>query len=105
MDSKRKIIAITPFICIIVFVLARYLLIENNLQSELKWTWLIFVLIPIMPYAVGIRKLYFTYPVLCVAIYLVLGLCFNLWHPGWIVFLTIPVYYILRSPRVVVERD
>lgn len=35
----------------------------------------------------------FPYPLLCVVIFLFLGFFFNLWHPGWIVFLTIPFYY------------
>lgn len=35
----------------------------------------------------------FPYPVAVVVIYLVLGFAFGLWHPGWILFLTIPFYY------------
>ena len=31
--------------------------------------------------------------------YLVLGFFFNLWHPGWILFLTIPLYYLPDSER------
>ena len=33
------------------------------------------------------------YPVIVVLVYLILGLAFNLWHPGWLVFLTIPIFY------------
>jgi len=35
----------------------------------------------------------FPYPVLCVIIYLILGFCFDAWHPAWLVFLTIPIFY------------
>lgn len=35
----------------------------------------------------------FPYPIAVVIIYLVLGFAFNLWHPGWFLFLTIPFYY------------
>ena len=35
----------------------------------------------------------FPYPVFTAILYLCLGFAFKLWHPGWIVFLTIPVYY------------
>ena len=35
----------------------------------------------------------FPYPVLVTIIYLAIGLIFNKWHPGWLVFLTIPIYY------------
>lgn len=34
-----------------------------------------------------------SYPVLCALIYLLIGFLWNLWHPGWLVFLTIPIYY------------
>lgn len=34
------------------------------------------------------------YPVTITVLYLVLGGFFNLWHPGWLLFLTIPLHYI-----------
>ena len=41
----------------------------------------------------------FPYPVLVALAYLVLGFAFNLWHPGWILFFTIPLYYLPQSER------
>lgn len=41
----------------------------------------------------------FPYPVLVAFAYLVLGACFNLWHPGWLLFLTIPLYYLPAAQR------
>jgi transcriptional regulator with XRE-family HTH domain len=35
----------------------------------------------------------FPYPVLVALVYLVIGFLFGIWHPGWILFLTIPFYY------------
>ena len=35
-----------------------------------------------------------SYPVVITVLYLVLGAFFNLWHPGWLIFLTIPLHYI-----------
>lgn len=35
----------------------------------------------------------FPYPVACALAYLVIGFCFGWWHPGWIIFFTIPFYY------------
>lgn len=37
------------------------------------------------------------YPIICTVVYLVLGACNLLggWHPAWIIFVTIPVYYSL----------
>lgn len=33
------------------------------------------------------------YPLVITAVYLILGFCFHAWHPGWLVFLTIPLHY------------
>ena len=40
---------------------------------------------------------HFAYPVFAVLVYLCLGFFKLLWHPGWVVFLTIPLYYSLVS--------
>ena len=37
------------------------------------------------------------FPITCAIIYIILGFGFNLWHPGWIVFLLIPCWYTLVS--------
>ena len=36
---------------------------------------------------------HFPYPVLVTILYLLLGFFFALWHPTWLVFLSIPIYY------------
>lgn len=35
----------------------------------------------------------FPYPVFCAVMYLIMGFVWDLWHPGWIIFITIPIYY------------
>ena len=35
----------------------------------------------------------FAYPVLALLIFLFEGLIYGVWHPTWVVFLTIPIYY------------
>lgn len=41
-----------------------------------------------------------TYPGMMVVLYLVLGIFFDLWHPGWLIFLTVPLHYMqFRSLR------
>lgn len=35
----------------------------------------------------------FPFPVLAVIAYLILGFGYGLWNPGWLVFLTVPIYY------------
>ena len=44
------------------------------------------------------RKAY-PYPCLVVLLYLLMGFVLNLWHPGWMIFLTIPLYYLPKSER------
>lgn len=62
--------------------------------------WVLFLLIPIVPSLVNAiqtrRASHFAYPVFIAFAYL-LTCCwilnFRLWHPLWVLFLTIPVYY------------
>lgn len=48
--------------------------------------------VPLYP---GLSKklLLFPFPMLIVVIYILLGFALNLWHPAWLIFLTIPAYY------------
>ncbi|MDR2649454.1 MAG: helix-turn-helix domain-containing protein [Clostridiales bacterium] len=41
------------------------------------------------------RRLAPVYPVIISMIYLILGFLFGLWHPSWIIFLTIPIFYVM----------
>ncbi|NLI20421.1 MAG: efflux RND transporter permease subunit [Clostridiales bacterium] len=42
------------------------------------------------------------YPIFITGLYLVLGFLFGLWHPGWLLFLTIPLYYM--RPKTLADR-
>lgn len=44
----------------------------------------------------------FPYPILCVIVYLFAGFFLGLWHPAWVVFLTIPLYYWIAH---IIEND
>lgn len=33
------------------------------------------------------------FPILCLIVFLFLGIALGLWHPGWIVFIMVPIYY------------
>lgn len=44
----------------------------------------------------------FPYPMLCVILYLVMGFAFQAWHPGWIIFFTVPIYYWIAD---IIEKD
>jgi len=41
----------------------------------------------------------FPYPMVVTFVYLVLGFVFGLWHPGWIIFLTVPLFYLPAAER------
>ena len=43
------------------------------------------------------QKIIAATPFISLIIFLVCGYCFNLWHPGWVVFITVPVYYLILS--------
>lgn len=72
-----------------------------------KWhpTWLLFLLIPAYYEIVnGIGKINdekTTYQILkivpitsiAIILYLIMGFAIHLWHPGWLIFLLIPLYY------------
>ena len=63
--------------------------------------WMLFLLIPAyymcvaMYAAKGLRRKLNIFPIhlVCTAAYLYLGFIRDLWHPGWIIFLLIPLYY------------
>jgi len=41
----------------------------------------------------GSFLLKFPFPLIIVAIFVFLGMTFHIWHPLWMIFLTIPIYY------------
>ena len=87
---------VTPLFCVIVYLLLGFLISNDN-----GWIcgWTVFFLIPIVPsifeaiYKKDITE--FVFPVFIVAIYLNLGMIFSLWHPTWIIFILIPIFYII----------
>jgi len=65
--------------------------------------WLVFMAIPMfyqlleMIHANGVRRKLDNFPMalLCTTAYLVIGFWWDLWHPGWVIFLAIPLYHSL----------
>ena len=45
------------------------------------------------------RRRRFPYPVFAAFAYLLMGFLLDWWHPGWIIFLTIPLYYLRPEDR------
>ena len=88
MSLKRKIIAATPMISLIAFLLLGFC------ADAWHPGWIVFFAIPIVPMLLRIDSFNGLYPLLTVIAYLVMGFVWDLWHPGWIIFLTIPVVQI-----------
>ena len=93
-NYRKRIVAATPMICLIIYLFIGF-------QFE-KWhpTWLVFFLIPVMPFLLGLKKIVVTWPLCCAIIYLIMGIGFGYWHPGWLIFLTIPVVGILFPHKI-----
>lgn len=94
MSWKKKIIAVTPMIALIVFLLLGFC---GNLWHP---GWVVFLAVPIVPTVLGKKGIHAIYPSIVIIVYFILGFVWNWWHPGWIIFLTIPVVETLISkPR------
>ena len=85
---RKKVVEATPIFCLIVFLAVGFCF------DAWHPGWLVFVLIPIMPFLVGYKKIKFTYGSFIAVAYVAVGLIFKVWHPTWIIFLTIPIYHI-----------
>ena len=67
-------------------------------------TWMMFLLIPAYYSVVSALThksskstketlRYFPFPSIVILLYLCMGFFLHLWHPGWLIFLLIPLYY------------
>ena len=94
---KTKIIAVMPFISLIVFFILGF---YQNLWHP---GWLVFLSIPMSAILLQTRLkdgLVALMPFLSVIIFLILGWGYDLWHPSWLVFLSIPVVAILLNTEL-----
>lgn len=86
---REKFVAASFFIALIAFILLKHYLKENTALA-----WLAFLLVPLAPVMVGLEKISISYSLFITIVYLVLGFTMHWWHPGWVLFLTIPIFYI-----------
>ena len=90
------------FISYPVLAVIAYAIIGALFKSK-GWAigWTILLTIPL--YYTGViamekkKPVIFCYPVLALLIFLLGGLLYSFWHPLWIIFLTIPVFYIIAA--------
>ena len=87
-NFRVKMCASSALIAVIAYVLVGY--------YTKCWTWslFIFLIVPLMPFLTGLKKITITYDLIVVIVYLVLGFTIKGWHPWWVLFLTIPIYHI-----------
>ena len=109
LDVSSGVIAIS---CAIAFFILGFLL-----PHGIGWScyWVVFLLIPILISLIEAvlkrRMTKFSYPIVVVFVYCFLGMRFHdltytlfnveftgFWHPMWILFLTIPIYYMIATP-------
>ncbi|MEX1377124.1 MAG: hypothetical protein AB1Z23_06540 [Eubacteriales bacterium] len=105
-NKKRSKAAMFPFPIIVVII---YFII-GYMWDLWNPGWLLFLTIPLYYSAITImqsakndeRKRIWKlipYPIFCVIVYLVLGMFYELWHPAWLIFLTIPLWTFFVSTK------
>ena len=95
--GKKKAPWISAAIWLFGFIL--FFLVGAVFPSGWSVSWIILLLLPAID--TGIDAIVqndankFAYPLLVTALFCALGMGFGLWHPAWVLFLSIPVYYIV----------
>ena len=97
-DNRKKtvggqIVSLTALLAAAVF------LILGFTMGAWHIAWVVFLSIPIVSIIVDIvvnrkdasGKISGIVSLLCVAAYMLMGFVWGLWHPGWIIFLAIPI--------------
>lgn len=80
-------------------IIILYLIIGFVFEDGWAVGWILFFIIPIAETLfVSVKTKNpsaFAYPVFVTAVFLSIGMLMHIWHPTWIVFITIPIYYII----------
>lgn len=96
--KKSKAVRIVDS-CIFLVAAIAFLLLGLLIEDAFRWSWLTFLLAIVISSLVHAIKLkraeVFNYPVFVTMIYLFLGLGYPgaIWHPTWVIFITIPIFY------------
>lgn len=102
MSLKRRILIATAPFSLFLYLSVCFLSIEfGNFDGKI-WLYAlpIFLLNGIIPVLLGFKKLTFSVSFVITILYLILGFVSTamnhpLWHPGWVIFLLIPVIHAL----------
>ncbi|MBR0413504.1 MAG: helix-turn-helix domain-containing protein [Clostridia bacterium] len=94
-DLKRRSAVSGAILCcgVIAFLLTGFLLD----WWAFSWTFILFAIsINTLIDAIYTKKAnHFAYPILVVAVFCLIGIAGGIWHPTWVLFITIPLYYFL----------
>ena len=113
MDFRKKLCAATFFIVVILHVILGYLLHHfTGSPDGYYYGFLLYILVPAMPFLVGLKQIHISYEFSILVLYFTICLSVQLttkntesgtvylWHPLWVMFLTIPIYHIFNTkPR------
>lgn len=96
-----------------ILVVATYLTLGFCEESGKSWTcgWPLFLAIPVVSSIVSFifykRIALLNYPCIVVGIYGFVGMFYGIWHPTWIMFISIPIFYIVaeKVDRITRTRD
>ena len=92
------VLSSVPFAIVATIV---YMLLGFFVEDGWRIGWTIFVLIPVYDSVVYCirRKSFsgFAYPIFVTFIFLLFGMLYGIWHPLWVLYLTVPVYYPIAS--------
>lgn len=98
-DVRKKPSWVSPVIWFSGVIL--FFLVGAVFPSGWSVSWIILLLLPAIDSGVdaviqnNAKK--FAYPLLVTALFCALGMGFGLWHPAWVLFVTIPVFYIITD--------
>jgi hypothetical protein len=100
---KRRILATIPIISLMLFLVGVYYLDNTALGFTA------FLLIPlswVLLSGNALKKINEVIPFICLIVFLWLGFGLGLWHPGWLIFLLVPVVNLITErpipPRKIV---
>lgn len=89
---QRRVVAATPLIALLIYLFLGFVF---DLWHP---GWLVFLLIPAVPFLVGLKQIRLTFPLLVFVAYIIIGFM-GYWHPGWIIFLLVPIQNVLFPPK------
>ena len=112
-DLKEKRVNTTVSSLTALLVVVAYLLLGFLGPNGKGWTcgWPLFLVIPVSSSIVSFvfyrRIALLNYPCIVVGIYCFVGMFYGIWHPTWVMFISIPVFYIIaeKIDRMTRTRD